>query len=328
MLLLWEKEQYKGVTGTNNANLHNNIISNFDGMSILKHLTLTVVVSSLLIMSSQIDNVESSNSVSTPPRTASTNNGAKKKIYLIRHAESEENRRIAALSRTFQKLKRFSLPTLSDVSSSTELLNVPAQVDSNVSDIGASQIAHMEEKIRNDKFVSSSGIDLVVHSPLLRARQTSEGMFGCMAASSSDDTIKEKRADNVSRVVETDLLIEKTPAEWTPMYHARFRKRMADFESWLGDQPEKVIALVGHSQYFKAMLGLDYKFGNCEVWQVDFGVLAPEGDETQDTCADATKNGNANNQPSQDAVQSVPSSSWSNLEKVYDCEIESSPKYV
>ena len=63
----------------------------------------------------------------------------KKTIYLIRHAESEENRRISALCRTFQSLKKLSLPRTSDVSTSTELLNVSAQVDSNVSEIGANQ---------------------------------------------------------------------------------------------------------------------------------------------------------------------------------------------
>jgi broad specificity phosphatase PhoE len=253
--------------------------------------------------------------------------GAKKKIYLIRHAESEENRRIAALSRTFQNLKRFSLPKASDVSTSTELLNVLAQVDSNVSDIGASQIAHMGEKIRDDKFIESSGIQLVVHSPLLRARQTSEGMLGCMTASSSDDAVEEKKVISVSRVVETDLLLEKKPAEWTPMYYDQFRKRISDFETWVGEQPEEVIAVVGHSQYFKAMLKLDDKFGNCEVWKVDFGVPPPREDATEGaSTTGATKNSGDENPPSGNAFDSVSSGCWSNLEKIYGCEVESSPK--
>jgi len=282
----------------------------------------------LLFMSPQGDNAERPTSVSPPRTTASRMiDGAKKKIYLIRHAESEENRRVAALSRTFQNLKRFSLPKASDLSTSTELLNISAQVDSNVSDIGASQIAHMGEKIRDDKFVESSGIQLVVHSPLLRARQTSEGMLGCMTASSSDDAVEEKRAISVSRVVETDLLLEKKPAEWTPMYYDQFRKRISDFETWLGEQPEEVIAIVGHSQYFKAMLKLDDKFGNCEVWKVDFGVPPPREDATEGaSITGATKNSGDENPPSGNAFDSVSSGCWSNLEKVYGCEVESSPK--
>jgi len=259
------------------------------------------------------DSAETSPSTS-PPGTAT------KTIYLIRHAESEENRRIAAFSRSFQKLKQFSLPKASDVSASTELLNVSAQVDSNVSEIGANQIAHMGEKLQKDNFVETSGIELVVHSPLLRARQTSEGMLGCMTASTVDDTIKEKKAESVSRVAETDLLLEKKPAEWTPLYFDNFVKRISAFESWLGSQPEETIAIVGHSQYFKKMLGLDDKFGNCEVWKVDFCLKQPGEDETQNA---STADDIA---PADNELESV--SSWSNLEKVYGCEIESSPKYV
>jgi broad specificity phosphatase PhoE len=250
---------------------------------------------------------------------------ASKKIYLIRHAESEENRRIAAFCRSFQKLKQLSLPTASDVSKSTELLNVSAQVDSNVSEIGANQIAHMGGKLQKDNFVETSGIDLVVHSPLLRARQTSEGMLGCMTASTVDDTIKEKKAESVSRVVETDLLLEKKPAEWTPMYFDNFVKRISAFESWLRSQPEETIAIVGHSQYFKKMLGLDDKFGNCEVWKVDFCLKQSGEDETQNASTVAAKESD-DNTAAENELDSV--SSWSNLEKVYGCEIESSPKYV
>eukprot|EP00535_Pseudo-nitzschia_heimii_P004519 CAMPEP_0197175638 /NCGR_PEP_ID=MMETSP1423-20130617/1800_1 /TAXON_ID=476441 /ORGANISM="Pseudo-nitzschia heimii, Strain UNC1101" /LENGTH=267 /DNA_ID=CAMNT_0042624843 /DNA_START=39 /DNA_END=842 /DNA_ORIENTATION=- len=241
---------------------------------------------------------------------------SKKKVYLIRHAESEENRRIAALSRSFQNLKRLSLPKISDLVASGGLLNVSAQIDSNVSDVGARQIAHMGEKIRSDKFVESSGIELVVHSPLLRARQTSEGMLGCVATSSS---CKEKRADSVSRVTETSLLLEKKPAEWTPIYHDTFMKRISDFETWLGEQPEKVVAIVGHSQFFKAMLGLDHKFGNCDVWKVDFGVPLPKkvAGSGYDRVDNLSGGGEHN---------FIPQSCWSNLEKVFTSEIEGSPK--
>lgn len=284
----------------------------------------------LSIMCPQGANAESTTSVSPP--TTSIMGATKKTIYLIRHAESEENRRIAALSRTFQSLKKFSFPKTSDMSTSTELLNVSAQVDSNVSEIGANQIAHMGEKLRKEKFVVSSGIDLVVHSPLLRARQTSEGMLGCMAASSSDDTAEEKKADTVSKVIETALVLEKTPAEWIPMYYSGFLKRISDFESWLGKQPEEPIAIVGHSQFFKAMLGLDYKFGNCEVWKVDFDVTSSQKSEIKETLASSTTtddNSEDNNPSSENAPPSASSSScWSNLEKLHACEIESSPKTV
>eukprot|EP00536_Pseudo-nitzschia_multiseries_P012403 jgi/Psemu1/309088/fgenesh1_kg.473_\ len=270
-------------------------------------------------MTSEADNNELSTS-GTP---------SKKTVYLIRHAESEENRRISALCRTFQSLKTLSLPKTSDVSTSTELLNVSAQVDSDVSDIGANQIAHMGEKLRKENFVESSGITLVVHSPLKRARQTSEGMLGCMTASSSDVAVKEVKADTVSRVTETALLLEKTPAEWTPMYRKSFLKRISDFEAWLGEQPEQIIALVGHSQFFKAMLGLDYKFGNCEVWKVDFASELLEEKKPREAAAvdtgDITSEADVQSKPS---PTSTPPSRWSNLVKLYACEVESSPRTV
>ena len=67
--------------------------------------------------------------------------------------------------------------------------------------------------------------------------------------------------------------------KWLPVNHDAFTRRIAEFEQWLGEQPEDVIAIVGHSQYFKSMLGLPAKFGNCDVWEVkfDFSVeLSPQ----------------------------------------------------
>lgn len=139
-----------------------------------------------------------------------------------------------------------------------------AQIDSEVSPVGVQQIKNMGEKLKDASFLKTAGVQLVAHSPLLRAQETSEGMLGCRANSS--------KAEEVDRVVELDLLIEKTPQEWTPMYFSTFKKRIASFEDWLGEQPETTIAIVGHSQYFKAMLGLDFKFGNCDVWQVKFDL--------------------------------------------------------
>jgi len=169
---------------------------------------------------------------------------------------------MASLSKCLKTLGRCSLPSSADVKASTELLNVQAQVDSNVSDIGAKQIQQMGDKLKEVDFLETAGVTLVAHSPLLRARQTSLGMLGSMAP----DTM----AGKVQRVIEVDLLSEKTPQEWTPMYFQQFLDRIYNFEQWLGEQPEDKVAIVGHSQYFKKMLNMDFKFGNCDVWKVDF----------------------------------------------------------
>ena len=75
---------------------------------------------------------------------------------------------------------------------------------------------------------------------------------------------------SVSRIVELPELAERTPLEWLPVNHDAFTNRIAYFEKWLAEQPETTIAVVGHSHYFQCMLGLDYKFRNCDVWRVTY----------------------------------------------------------
>jgi broad specificity phosphatase PhoE len=201
------------------------------------------------------------------PETPST---TMKTIYLIRHAESEENRRLGSLGKCFSDLGRFKLPAVKDVTASLGLINVPAQLDSDVSEKGALQISTMGEELKRDKFLAAHGIELVVHSPLKRARQTSLGMLGCMTPNDKDE--------QVGRVEELPLIEEKTPAEWLPGNIGSLHQRIEALEDWLRAQPESKIALVGHSQFFKAMLGLKFKFGNCDVWQIQLD--APEKDDT------------------------------------------------
>mmetsp|Transcript_46829 Transcript_46829/g.71627 ORF Transcript_46829/g.71627 Transcript_46829/m.71627 type:complete len:262 (+) Transcript_46829:91-876(+) len=252
------------------------------------------------------------------PDNATAPEQPKKTIYFIRHAESEENRRLGSLSRCFRTLGKFSLPSSADIRASTELLNVTALVDSNVSEIGVKQISEMGQKLKEANFVTTSGIQLVVHSPLIRARETSEGMLECVAP--------DKKHGSVDRVVELELMKEKTPSEWTPVYWNSFKERMTEFQKWLADQPEDRIALVGHSQYFKSMLGLDFKFGNCDVWQATFdaskmatttevpGTEATVASETtgmdQDTTSDSPQNPAWNIPPQ-----------WSDLKVLFQAEM-------
>lgn len=250
---------------------------------------------------------------------------ATKTVYFIRHAESEENRRIAALSRVFRGLGTFTLPSSADVVASTELLNVAAQVDSNVSEIGVKQIAQMGEKLKEVKFLITTGIQMVAHSPLLRARETSEGMLGCVAPDKKA-VAPDKRADSVNRVVEVDLLAEKTPQEWNPMYFSAFKKRIANFEEWLAEQPEEIVAIVGHSQYFKAMFGLDFKFGNCDVWQATFDPSKLSSGSSEEQCEQVVTIENDESQTSNDKpVWNLPPQ-WSDLKQVYACEVQGSKK--
>ena len=198
-----------------------------------------------------------------------------KTVFLIRHAQSDENRRLASLTTTLKSITKLKLPKKTDVLASVELLNVPAQLDSDVSPEGKAQIDALGRQIEKDNFIQKMGIQLVAHSPLKRARQTSEGMLQCVTKSLSatveeDSSALGKKHEAVERVVELPVLNERTPAEWLPVNHDAFTKRITEFEKWLGEQPEDVIAIVGHSQYFKSMLGLPKKFKNVDVWSLQF----------------------------------------------------------
>ncbi|CAJ1943098.1 unnamed protein product [Cylindrotheca closterium] len=236
-----------------------------------------------------------------------------KTIYLIRHAESEENRRIGSLKNSLRTLGRFRLPSLQDAKAVGELLNIPAQIDSIVSDIGKDQISDMKAKLDAANFLETFNVKLVVHSPLIRARETSEGMLGCVAP--------ETKVGAVNRVVELAELIEMTPKEWIPMYRGQFKGRVEFFEKWLHDQPEDTIAVVGHSEFFKAMLGLDFKFGNCDVWKLTFNY-SKKGQEMEDTtseqiCAPKKKPSSADFKEGEQLTTYILPPQWSNVTKIY-----------
>ena len=60
-----------------------------------------------------------------------------------------------------------------------------------------------------DDFVRRKGINVVAHSPLVRARQTCEGMLGCVtdrSASNVESLWEGKMAATVDRVVELPCL--------------------------------------------------------------------------------------------------------------------------
>lgn len=143
-----------------------------------------------------------------------------------------------------------------------------------MSEKGEAQIVQLAERLRADAFLNGQGIELVAHSPLRRARQTCLGALGCVSANATSD---ERKVSQVRRVVELDALREKTPAEWLPGGQTGLDRRIDEFESWLASQPEASIAIVGHSQFFKRMLRLAYKFENCDVWECEFSLAADGG---------------------------------------------------
>ena len=97
-------------------------------------------------------------------------------------------------------------------------------------------------------------IQLVVHSPLTRARETCRGLF--IPHSSSDE--------KAISIMEHPQLYERSVKE-----HIRpsvIKTRIERFVEWLLDREEETIAVVGHSSFFRAMSGIEAD--NCSVWRL------------------------------------------------------------
>ena len=87
-----------------------------------------------------------------------------------------------------------------------------------------------------------------------------------------DSSSEGAKHPSIQKVLELELLEERTPKEWLPTHYDQYSQRIQKFEQWICDQEENVIAIVGHSQYFRSMLGLKSKFQNVDVWQVSLDV--------------------------------------------------------
>jgi len=94
-----------------------------------------------------------------------------------------------------------------------------------------------------------------------------------------------------TETMQLEALREIVPVDYVaPTRWANAKNRISDFEKWLAQRKEPNIIVVGHSHYFRHMLGIDFKFSNCEIWKVKYH---PE------------------------AVESVdPTQKWSNLERI------------
>ena len=274
-----------------------------------------------------------------------------KTVYLIRHAESMENQRIASMFSCLGDLGRFSLPKTSDVGASLELLNISANADAPISEMGHQQCAVMKEILQKHDFLVSQQVELIVHSPLQRAKDTCVELLGykCdqlydeeqkgkdnkdietihfvpgseeknkkkdMEDSSGTTTETEAPRQNfkgkLKRVINLQLLTEKSHKEWLPGSSGSFERRVSDFQRWLTNQPETTVCIVGHSQFFKLLLGLPFKFQNCDVYKVTFDPQKTKPNEPVILEHDGTA----------DECRLNPQ--WYDLEKLFSCNTQSS----
>jgi len=204
-----------------------------------------------------------------------------KTLYLIRHAETLENTKISALKNAATMLTKCRRPRKEDVTKSLGLIKDAAvnHADSPLSEFGKKQVENMGSILREGDFLREESIELVVHSPLSRARESCAGILNCCAVATStegDDGVLIEKCQPPpnyvkSGVIELECLKEATPHEQLlPGGKKKFMERLDEFELWLGGRKEERIAVVGHSQYFRTMLGMKKKFNNCDVWRVTY----------------------------------------------------------
>lgn len=203
-----------------------------------------------------------------------------KTVFLVRHAESTENVKTAALMSSMNDLMALRLPSFRKIKTAVKIINpTSTTTDSVVSENGKRQIADVAQQIKQEDFLREHQVDLVLHSPLKRARATCHGMFGVVdghdgslegIAAAADDAVidaggkRNRNGEVPTRVLE--CLREKTLVEYMPGQLSRLEGRIEEFEDFLLNLPEERIVVVGHSQYFRKMLGMDWKFQNCDVW--------------------------------------------------------------
>lgn len=108
--------------------------------------------------------------------TEETQGGDNKCIFLIRHAESVNNLAKREARAAWRGLKRLqSLPTGEQWGHIASLCSFP--MDTDLSGDGEDMVHRLRGVLEESNFLAAHNIDLIVHSPLIRARRTCHGLF-------------------------------------------------------------------------------------------------------------------------------------------------------
>jgi len=156
---------------------------------------------------------------------------------MVRHAQSEANVASARLG-------------AGEVSAIWPFLTMGA--DAPLSDMGRQQLAAAQAQLIG--FIEDRGVQLIAHSPLVRAQQTAHALFsGCGAP-----------------FVELPFIYERTTSEWASI--AGMDSRIEQLRSWLAERDETVIVIVGHGQFFKRCLNRGFVQANVSVLECSFSA--------------------------------------------------------
>eukprot|EP00971_Amphidinium_carterae_P296143 5882337-Amphidinium_carterae.1 len=98
-----------------------------------------------------------------------------KTIFLIRHAESENNVDKREAWKLCQQLCRGVLPSCAALRHVDALLKV--EMNSTLSSGGRAQVLKQSEILSKADFLNNADVQLIVHSPLVRAKETCQELF-------------------------------------------------------------------------------------------------------------------------------------------------------
>lgn len=165
-----------------------------------------------------------------------------KKVYLVRHAQSLQNVATANFFLGGQ------VQALGDL--------IRLGYDAALSDAGRKQLQDASSTLSKAEqgFGEQRGVELVAHSPLQRAAHTAAALF--------------PRFAQHQKMVELPQLHERTITEY--FFPALMEARIQHVRRWLEGRPEKVIALVGHGQFFKACMGAAKVQPNVSIAETDY----------------------------------------------------------
>lgn len=208
-----------------------------------------------------------------------------KVIFLIRHAESQNNVAKRDTANVFRRWRRgeWSWPNATEWASMTSLLAVP--MDTDLSADGVQQAQALQQQLEAARFLENEGIQLIVHSHLIRARRTCHTVFASalqqqQQTSSSVSADGEQEAESPASpvIVQHDAIYEKSITEHVGT--ADLAHRTQAFVQWLRQRPETRMVVVGHSAFFRELLR-------------GYTVLVGEGTEENDGGANDDDGGGA-----------------------------------
>jgi broad specificity phosphatase PhoE len=178
------------------------------------------------------------------------------RLLLIRHAQSINNVDKAVVKHSWAELRTGVWPTSLPWRSFGALLTVP--MDTDLSPDGLVMVTTQRQVLSSANFLAEQKVDVILHSHLLRAQRTAEGLF---SGNERNLTLQCHQGLYEKDVLETfgvSSIAERVEA---------FKRSLLFPEEKGGILPggTQTVVVVGHSAFFRQLMGRTEGMKNCEV---------------------------------------------------------------